>query len=392
MKNCSYGKEPFDLRLTVLRLLRNLDILLVATLVGTLLFGGGYYVKNVMLRGEKTYAVTSTYKVEYVVDPNEVGAYYINEMSWNTFVDSKEFIDAVQLHLGEIANGAGVVSQFTAEMLPGGSLQFTNEELENMISATLASDLRVPATTVTANNSNMAVVIAEAVEMAMVNEFVENTKEIISIKVIDPALEASEVIPDVRPVRAFILSAVLSVFFTLLVLLLREIGDDSIWLPATLRKRYGLASVGTIHSKEFQVNMEYLFADKAKCAVCCADDEIDPNEVIATILNIPANVKEVGCIEGKNNLVESVSSECKDMKWIAAPTPVLCPETCEILRQMDGVLLVVKAGSHVGKPLEYVLECLEQQNCKITAALLWDADEGLINAYYFAQPLDKRLV
>lgn len=380
MKNCSYGKEPFDLRLMVLRLLRNLDILLVATLVGTLLFGGGYYVKNVMLRGEKTYAATSTYKVEYVVDPNEVGAYYINEMSWNTFVDSKEFVDAVQLHLGEIANGAGVVSQFTAEALSGAPLQFTNEELEGMISATLASDLRVPATTVTTNNPNLAVIIAKAVEMAMVDEFVENTKEIISIKVIDPALEASEVIPDVRPVRAFILSAVLSAFFTLLVLLFREIGDDSIWLPTTLRKRYGLASVGTIHSKEFQANMEYLFVDKTKCAVCCADDEIDPNAVLLALQ------------DAELNLLSNAENKGKAANWIAAPTPVLCPETSEVLRQMDGVLLVVKAGSHVGKPLEGVLEYLGQQECKITAALLWDADEGLINAYYFAQPLGKRLV
>lgn len=379
MGNGSYGKEPFDLRLTVLRMLRNLNIVVVVTLIGTLLFGGGYYVKNVLLRGEQTYAATSTYKVEYVVDPNEVGAYYINEMSWNTFVDSKEFTDAVQAHLAELTNGKVQSDRSGAENLTAvgnEAVQLTTAELEEMLSATLASDLRVPATTVTANSPEMAVLVAEAVELAMVNEFVDNTKEIISIKVIDPALEASEVIPDVRPLRAFILSAVLSAFFVVLYLLLRELGDDSIWLPATLRKRYGLACVGTIHSKEFAANVEYLFADKKNCAVCCADDEMNPNEVIRAL------------VEATDGAKTEQASDNAD-QWFAAPTPVLCPETGEVLRHADGVLLVVRAGSHAGKPLEYVLEYLEQQNCTITAVLLWDADEALINAYYFAQPLYK---
>ena len=48
MLDAYYGKEPFDLRLTALRLLRNLNKILLWTAVGTLLFGGGYYVKNVL--------------------------------------------------------------------------------------------------------------------------------------------------------------------------------------------------------------------------------------------------------------------------------------------------------------------------------------------------------
>ena len=65
------------------------------------------------------------------------------------------------------------------------------------------------------------------------------------------------------------------------------------------------------------------------------------------------------------------------------PTPMLCPEVCEQLRETDGVLLAVKAGAHAGKQLEYVKEFLEQQDCEIIAAILWDADEAFIRAYYF---------
>ena len=41
----SYAKEPFDLRLLLLRLGRNLWKILALAILGTVLFGGGYYVK-----------------------------------------------------------------------------------------------------------------------------------------------------------------------------------------------------------------------------------------------------------------------------------------------------------------------------------------------------------
>ena len=43
-------KRALDLRLMCLRLCRNLWKILAVTVVGTLLFGGGYYVKNVVLQ------------------------------------------------------------------------------------------------------------------------------------------------------------------------------------------------------------------------------------------------------------------------------------------------------------------------------------------------------
>ena len=45
MREGYYGKEPFDLRLTALRMLRNLNQIIVFTLAGTLVFGGGYYLE-----------------------------------------------------------------------------------------------------------------------------------------------------------------------------------------------------------------------------------------------------------------------------------------------------------------------------------------------------------
>lgn len=346
----SYGKEPFDLWLTVLRMIRNLPIIIGFTVLGMLLFGGGYYVKNVLLNRDTTYTVTSTYKVSYVDEPSKSGDYYINEMTWNTYVQSKEFLEAVWEHLGE-----NTVSQDTV-------FAESAEELAGVIQAKLASDLHVPSTVITTESQEGTVLIAKAVEQAMVQEFVESNEQVAAITVIDPAITATEVVPDVRPVRAFVLSGILSLFFVVVLLLLKELGDDSIWLPATLRRRYGLVTIGTVNSPEARANMEYLFGECPRIMLCPVVEEISSSDAINTLMKIGKRV------EGR--------------EWISVPVWLLSAKSCEAMREAGGVLLVVKAGCHAGKPLEYALEYLATQEIKVKGAVLWDADEWLLKTYY----------
>lgn len=352
-----YGKEPFDLRLTALRLLRNLNKILVLTAAGTLLFGGGYYVKNVVLRPAIEYSVTSTYKVQYVTEPAQSGDYYINAATWETLVHTQEFTDAVQMHLQEIA-GSGNVSMSN----------LTAEQLSVAISAKLPSDWHIPTTTVVTEQPEQSALIAHAVELTMTNEFVEMMQaEVKSVAVLDSGM-AEEVPLDVRPVRAFVLSAILSFFFVTVVFLLRELGNDSIWLPGTIRKRYGLATLGTLNSVELVENIKFLFSDKEKVTVCTVDGNVNPTEVIE---GLQERMQEEGADF-------AALTEC----WTAVPSPLLSPEVCEVLREADGILLAVRAGQHAGKPLEYVMEYFAQQKCEITGVILCEADELLIKAYY----------
>ncbi|MBQ2802467.1 MAG: hypothetical protein IJF07_01055 [Lachnospiraceae bacterium] len=353
----SYGREPFDLRLTVLRLIREFGKILVLTIVGTILFGGGYYVKNMILRPEPTYAATSTYKVQYTVEPTKAGDYYINEASWNTLLKMKEFLDAVQVHLTE-----GAASEQN-------TIEITNEELKASISARLPSDWHVPTTTVKTNDPAKSVAIAAAVEKAMVKELAAYTDEVNTIRVMNPALEAKEVELDVRPARAFVLSAFLSFFFVTVLFLLKETGDDSIWLPTTLRRRYGLYVLGTINSVELAENTAFRFQGKKKVAICAIDGAVNTKEVAAAL-------------EKRLQDAELYSTENQPWEWIAVETPITAQGCCEKLRKMDSILLVVGAGPHTGKPLEYVLEYLAQQECEVSAAILWNADEVLLRGYY----------
>ncbi len=349
-----WAKEPFDLRLTVLRMIRNLHIIIGVTLLGVLLFGGGYYVKCVLLNQNTTYEAISTYRVSYVEEPSKSGDYYINEMTWNTYVDSKEFADAVYAYLMEMVDARD------------DELVKSAEELAGILDARLDSDVHVPSTVVTTTSEERTLMIAQAVERAMTQDFVEKNEQVAAIEVITPALRTQEVVPDVRPLRAVVLSAVLSFFFVVVLLLFKEISDSAVWLPATLRKRYGLKVLGTVESPELLANLEFVFGDSKKIAVCAIDSEVNPAEVIDALREKWS----------KQTIKEQMQ------EWISVPAPMLCPESSKAMHETEGVLLVIKAGKCAEKTLEYILEYLITQEIKVTAALLWDADEWLIRMYY----------
>ena len=280
-------------------------------------------------------------------------------MSWNTYLHSQEFLDAVLEHL----------ALNSRDMNDDWVLHITAEQVSESLTAYLASDLRVPSTTVITNWEAESEFIARAVEQTMTEEFPEWIREISEIRVIDAPETAKEVIPDVRLGRAFALSAILSCFFTVVILLLKETGDDNIWLPATIRMRYGVRVVGTLESPELSENLHYIYEGKKKVAVCGVQAETDPAEILASLRE--------KC--GEN--AEEIKLHIED--WFVVPSPVLCPESCRALREAEGILLAVQAGAHAGKQLEYCLEFLRQQDCSVAAVLLWNADERLIKTYYF---------
>lgn len=361
----SYGKEPFDLRLMVLRLSRNLWKILIVTVVGTLLFGGGYYVKNVLLQPDPGYAASSTYKVEYKENPNAPGAYYINEATWNSLIHTGEFLDGVEKHLQEAVDRGETGA---AEVLAMG-----RDGWITALSATLPSDFSIPVTSAATEDPGQSIILAHAVEDTMCNEFAESIAEIDRIKVLDHGDRAEAVVPDVRPVRAVILAAVLSLFFAAVVFLLWELSRDGIWLPATLRRRYGLNSLGTVESGGFAENVAYVLekaqeekanVENLQVAVCGALPEADPVEVV-------------------EKLKEKAVDGTVKADYIAVPSPSLSPESARILRDADVILLAVPAGNRVGRQLEAVLEYLAAQDCKVDGAFLWNADEALIRSYYF---------
>lgn len=340
-----YGREPFDLRLTVLRLLGQWKKIVLFTMAGMLLFVGLYSTKNILLRGETQYRAVSVYRMEYQAADENLGFAMINSYTWNTYVHTEEFLGFV-------------MNRLDSDALSG----LTEQTLGSYIQGTMESDARVPSTIVVTGDAVLSSKIAAAVEMVLTQDFPAGISEVEAIRVLDHAGEAEELVPELRFGRAFLLGAVLSLFFTLVILLLKETGDDSLWLPSTLLHRYGLKTLW--QSTDFAEEMQYLFAGKEQIAVCPVQGGTDSAELVRQI-------------EEKNPVLQT-----QEYRLIAIPSPLSCPESAQKLRAADGILLLVLSGAHAGKQTEYVLDYLAQQDCKVTAALLWETDDKLIRRYY----------
>lgn len=349
MLECHYKKEPLDLRLILLRLWKQAGIIIAVTIVGTLLFGGGYYLRNVVIPPTQ-YAAMSLYHITYEMPTNaspvlDPGYYYINDATWDRLMDTKEFLDLLYANLEGTTDG-----------------QIDRKTMKAYLSAELLTDLKMPDTIVITPDPQLSLRIAAAVEKS-VQAMVGEKYGITEVRVIDPA-DHVKVFNEARPLNACILSGVTSFLTIIAILLLKEIGSDAIWLPATLTMRYGLKSFGTVKSKVFAENVNYLLRGCHKIGILPIGD--------VEIVEAEACLKEV---------------DEENREYVSLPEGELCPKVYEVMRRMDGLVLVVSARAGSGKRLEEVLSVLQTQDCNVTGALLWHADECLIRRYYWKEAL-----
>lgn len=348
----NYAKEPFDMKLLVLRFIRNIRIPVIAALLGAAIIGGAYFLIADVFGGPDTYKVTSTYYVEYAQDPGTGTEYtYINYATWDEWIKSDYF-------------GENIWSAALEAGLEPEKYGIEKKDLEQFLSADLPSDLRMPISVVETESEELTGILAGAVEKAFVL-FAEAQREINELTVVDTT-EVSLADKDIRTLRACILGAVLAVFAACIWMLLYYIADDGIYLPKTFSCRYDIPALGAVTGfggaqsllKGTAENVTYRFKDCGKVAITAVEEDTD-------LKAIEKLLKESGA----------------DKDYVCVPSVLQVPEAAEKLREADGVLLLVQACVCNGKLIEKALHQLKIQNCKVEGVLLTDADRNLIKAY-----------
>ncbi len=345
-----YAKEPFDFKLFVLLFIKKIWIVTGAALMGVLLIGGGYYLKNVILGGPLEYEITTTYMVEYNTRNNETGELYsyINSATWGSLVQTDWFVDRAWDH----ATKDGMVPE---------TYGIEKKDLKNFFYATMPSDLRIPTATVTTASQELTVLLDLALQQTF-TDFADEQPEMDGIKVLDktPLAVADK---DVRTLRACILGALTGLFLAGFAIALWIIWDDSVYLPETFTYRYGLFMAGALgKGKELPdaqetANIEHLFPNMDKGIILSVGRLSDPEKVLGALV--------------KEGFSELISAE------------KLQEESYEKLRNAGGVLLVVEAGAHNAGEIGHVLHELQLQDIAVQGAFLCNADMRLLNAYRY---------
>ncbi len=342
MWECNYGKEPLDLRLLVLRLIRKSWVLVLAAVLGAFLVGGPYFLRKVTFGPAKEFEAVTDFYIDYAVQENGEEYTYINQHTWTQLVKDDVFTDKILAEMSGLAPA-------DLETASSGKIEeeagITKQMLRECLYATMLSDTRIVTTTVTTNNPELTMRINKALIQAMYG-FGEEQKEIADVRLLQEPAEASQVIADVRTFRACMLGLVIFVFAAALYMLLYYVLDEGIYVPATFERRYGVPMLGTIDSPELPMLAGKLLTEKPVLASVYKEEDLEQVRIALQ----ERGVETAGICE-----------------------PEELPD--------HGILLIVKAGVHNGKPIEKVLDFCKKCELPVKAALLWDADGKLIRAY-----------
>lgn len=347
MWECPYAKEPFDTKLFVLLFMKKIWVVIGGMLLGTVLIGGGYYIKNVVFGGPTEYDITTTYYVQYNnYDPVTGEMHnYTNAATWQTWVTSDHFVDKTW----DYALEAG---------LQPDKYGVTKSDLKGYFTADLPSDLRIPTSTVTTPYEELTSILNTALQKVY-QDFGKERVEMESIIITDETpLQVAD--KDIRTFRAVVLGAVMGLVVAGFGLSLWILWDDSVIIPETFTYRYGIPMAGflgkgdTAFTKETILNIKHLLGKEANGSAVLVGSPADDK--------VQTAMKEAGI---KDIVAEAELSE----------------EYYEKLRREQKVILLVEAGARNGKQMEHVLLNLKLQDCNVVGALLLQGDSQLIKVY-----------
>ncbi len=386
-----YGNEPTDLKLMFIYFVRNFKYVVYAAIAGCILFALGYYLTNYVLVKEHQYVAQGELYIEYAQDVR-LDNIYINDYTWQNLVHTDKAIDYVRERM---------------------SFSLSEEELKACVTANLVSDVRFVTMKVTRNEPEQAVEIARLFQDAIIL-FAEEMVDIENIVVFSSADKAEKIEGDNRTLKmaltGMLTGALLAVFGILFCYTL----DDSIYVPVTFERRFGVPVIGVFHNR----------TEKELREIVSAEEPVKTNEErkrdLLGIKIAKLNMKK--CCEGCMNLaVTDISvkpgserafetllylkllNEQDEMTDIARgdlderdalfsdPNFRLdCKETFEgnaeavaECAKYDGTILLVRAGEHNTKVIERALNFMKKQGVNVVGALLYDADAWILNFYYY---------
>lgn len=351
-----YAKEPFDMKLFLLCFFKKIPVLVIAMVFGAFLVSGAHYLSKTVFGGPVQYEITTTYFIEYNCVDEETGSLtnYTNGTTWQSWVDTDWFVDRAWEHalqLGMVAEEFGV----------------QKSDLPGFFAADVASDARIPHSIVTTPHKELTPILNEALQLTFM-DFGINQREMDEIRITDetPLAESNR---DIRMVRACILGTLMGAFVAGFFISFGIIWDDSIRIPETFVYRYQIPMVGYWGSgkkepmKEVLTNIRYLFGEK-------------DNSILLSSLQIA----------GEKDFTE----KWKEYGFETLVYGELEEENYQTLRNAKGVLLLIEAGITGGKEIEHILQQLKLQQVSVNAAILYHADDKLIQAYYFGRKTKNR--
>lgn len=343
MEREKYMREGIDLKRLILLFLKKTWVILLTGILGAVI-GGLLYNAVVAYRSEgPQYRLSSDYFITFNFSEYENSSDYYNAYTWNGFLHDDPIVDAAMKYLPDTVK---------------------KEEVKDAVLGEMLGDYRVLTVHVTTKDPKLTEEIAYAYTQSLA-EFADKIEMLTSVELWSRG--TTELLKENnRTANAAFLGGLLGVLFTIIVLLILYLLDDSVYVEADFAKRYQIPFLGTVTNKkeerrlqEIKDNYQYL---------CKSPDGY-----------YLVNVAMTETIE--NPCVPLLVSLCPGIKRQV----FLKEDGFEKIRKSGGAILLIPYGKTNGKLTEKTIMTLQKQDCQIAGAILTDADDKFLKAYYLGR-------
>jgi len=346
-------QEGMDLRFFLLRLFNSIWIVIIAALGGAAICAGGYTLYKQVNPAAREYRAETKYYIDFAEDSTGIGYGYYNDFTWNDLMKSDDILP------------------YTLSLLPE---SISRETVETSVTADIISDVRLLTVTVTTSEREVSNEIAQATAKSLAH-YPEKIKEIDGIRAIRTEEAREVVFGDLTKnwcIFGMVVGILLSVFARWIIYCM----DFSVYLPKDVEKRFGLSVLGVFYRREkagrteerettsgrqeLNDNVSYLLRGKEKISVVTIFETENADELLRT-------------------LKRADSMSRKDIVYAGSYGKT----DYECIRKTDAGIICFTYGGKDSKLAERYLSDLKKQDCKITYAILLDADEKMFRRYYW---------
>lgn len=333
-KETQFMAQGMDMKRFFLCVFRKWRYIIAITLIGTIIGSGLYLFVKVVIPSPKQYMSKSKYYLTFKVDEfgNETLEY--NAYTWNEILSADPILG------------------YTMTLLPD---YMKRKEVDNAITGSIVSDMRLLIITVVTENKEETELIANKTKESLYHfvSTIEDIKEIELFECEEPYL----VKEPLYVWRVSVLSAVISFLIGFFIICYRYVTNDCIYTTTDVKKRFGLHCIGILGwDKNLQEHVSFI---KSK----------SPTDSIGFIVIGDDGSKKIEPLLDENSYVFNFE-HMKKTQWSQL-------QTCGI------VFLMIDWGMPFGNLYQDYIYQLEVQNIKITSAIIIKPDINYIRAYYF---------
>lgn len=270
------------------------------------------------------------------------------------------------------------VVDFVMEALPE---DITKEQVKASVSVGQMNDVKIMPLYITTGDAALSEEIAQAYVYGL-GEFARSIEGLSDMQcwLVEPAVPVARA---TKTGNAVGFGAVLGAILAFLALAFLYILDDSLYLEEDFRKRCDAPLLGILtrqrnkeYRRELLTNSAFLL--KGAGQLCLIEVEKGKKEGDSGSSGKESEGTVQALEEVRELLAESIGDEPEILR-MAWP---FAEQDCEKMRRGDGVVLVLPWGYGSGRKLTHILMQLEKQQISVRGAILMDADDRYLKAYY----------